>query len=168
MRKYIKYIVAVIIGLSMQGCISHNVEKVSLDGIEDSRQLMMATQSFECQNAFFGAAHVFIVNKNDIYKRYTLPEGTEVSAFGELSGGVVDKRAIFLKHKELMGRDMGFLVFPDGSFVYDRAEQQLGILDAYGASGEFMFNIPCDFKGEKAFRPLNDEEFESIKSKLYK
>jgi len=162
MKKYLKYLVLGIVALSMQGCITHNVQRVDTSGVKDSRELMMADQSFKCQNAFVGAAHIFEVNKNDVFRRYTLPDGTEVSAYGELAGGLVDKKAIFLKHSETMGRDLGFLVFPDGQFVYNRGEEQLGIVDAYGASGEFMFNIKCNHKGNKVFRPLSPEEFESI------
>jgi len=162
MKRYIKYIMVLIVGLTTQGCISHNVERFNLDSVKDSRELMIADQSFNCQNAFVGAAHIFVINKNDILKRYTLPKGTEISAFGELAGGLVDDKAIFLKHKELMGRDFGFLVFPDGTFVYNRGEEQLGVVDAYGAGGEFMFNIKCDHKGNKVFRPLTEQEFKTI------
>ena len=166
MKKYIKYLLVVGVALSMQGCFSftHNVEPVNLQNVQDHRQVMMANQTFKCQNAFVGGAHKYVVNKNDILKGSKLPNGMEVSAFGELAGGVVDKRAIFLKVTELQGRDFGFLVFPDGNFVYNRGKEQLGVVSPYGASDEFMFNVNCEWNGQTPFKPLTNEKFKSIKA----
>ena len=165
MRKYIKYLVVVGVALSMQGCFSftHNVEPVNINNIDDNRQLMVATQTFKCQNAFVGGAHKYLINKNDIYRTSKLPNGMEVSSYGELSGGVVDKKAIFLKHTELQGRDFGFLVYADGTFVYNRGKEQFGVVSPYGASNEFMFNVDCDHTGNKIFKPMTQNELNRAK-----
>ena len=163
MKIYIKILLLIGIVLSTQGCISHNVKPVNLSTIKDSREFMISNQNFKCQNAFLGGAHKFIVNKDDLFKASKLPSAMEVSSFGELSGGLVDKRAIFLKHSDTMNRDLGFLVFPDGSFVYDRGEEQLGVVGPYGAGDEFMFNTNCEWIGKTPFEPLTDEKLELLR-----
>ena len=163
MKIYIKLLLVIGIALSTQGCISHNVKPVDLSSIENTNQYIIANQDFKCQNAFLGAAHKYLVNKDDLFKASKLPEGMEVSSFGELSGGQVDKRAIFLKHSDAMNRDFGFLVFPDGTFVYDRGEEQFGVVGPYGASDEFMFNINCEWSGKTPFQALSDEKLKLLR-----
>jgi len=164
MKIYIKLLLLIGIAFSTQGCISHNVEPVNLNSIENSREFMIANQNFKCQNAFLGSAHKFIVNKDDLFKASKLPSDMEVSSLGELSGGLVDKRAIFLKHSDTMNRDLGFLVFPDGSFVYDRGTEQLGVVGPYGAGDEFMFNTDCEWVGKTPFEPLTDEKLKRLQN----
>ncbi len=167
MKRYVKYILVAGMALSMQGCFSftHNIEPVNLQNIKNHKQVMVSNQNFHCQNAFVGGAHKFVINKDDMIKGSKLPQGMQVSALGELAGGVVDKRAVFLKVGTSMDRDLGFLVFPDGKFVYNRGKEQLGVVGPYGASDEFMFNIDCHYSGNKSpFKPLSNKKFESLKN----
>lgn len=160
MKNIIKIgLTSIVIGLGFTGCFTHNVEKVNLNNIQDYRQVMVSNQTFKCQNAFVGGAHKYIVKKDDILKGSKLPKEMEVSSYGELSAGLVDEKAIFLKLKEVQGRDFGFLVYPNGDFVYNRGNEQLGVVSAYGAANEFMFNINCEWIGKTPFYPMTQKEF---------
>jgi hypothetical protein len=154
-------------GLFFTGCsFKHNVDTLDINSINNHKVLMKANQSFHCQNGFVGGAHKFIVNKGDLIKGYKLPANIKVSSFGEIEGGLVDERAILLKHKELQGRDFGYLVFPDGTFVYDRGEEQLGVLAPFNfglSDDEFMFNIKCFWIGKTPFSPVSYEELQKLK-----
>lgn len=163
MRKYIKYFIMIAFGLSLQGCMSHNVEPVNLQEVKDHRELFIANQTFECQNAFFGGAHKALVNKDDIFRAYKLTDKSIIiSLFGNETD-FMDENTIFLKHSHstFLGGTAGFLVHADGTFVYDRAEQ----LGAINSASIFMFNIDCKWEGKTPFEPLSIEKFKELGGK---
>lgn len=169
MKYYYKYIIFILVAFILQGCsFKHTADNVSINEIQDHRQLYIPTQDFYCQNAFSGSAHKFIVNQNDILKGYKVPVSSKVVVDDGTSFVLEDiklnNNIIFLKLAKVMGHDTGFLIYPNGEFALEGSDQ-LSFALIKDKKPFFNNSITCHWDGTVPFKQLSKNMFESLKLK---